>query len=383
MFKRGGNFLWLTIILFLYSISLALLSYINSAFLTSVLPLGWLGIIYPLGYYSSIVAIGGVEYVVRAWGLRRTFLVLLAVYVSCLLSIGLWPNAVSVFISFVVYIVSVMLIRFIFDLLIEADTVESATGRMRAWMLTAQNIGWLVSPFLAGVLVDSFSYSFLYLLTSLISLPIVFVAATQLRKVDEIVFVRMKTIKETIRFLKNNHDVRNIFLSSVVLYIFYGVMVIYMPIHLLSLGYTWSQIGFMFTIMLIPFVLIQFPAGWLADHVLGEQEMLLAGFMICGLATMGLFFVESFWPVTVLLFCTRIGASLIEILTESYFFKQVQVKHIDWIGVFNRSKPLGYMIGPMVATVVLSVFAYEYLFLFLGFFVLLAQYFPWHIRDTR
>ena len=56
----------------------------------------------------------------------------------------------------------------------------------------------------------------------------------------------------------------------------YAWMVIYTPLHMLDLGFTWEEIGQIFTIMLIPFVLVEYPAGWLADKYIGETEMMSA-----------------------------------------------------------------------------------------------------------
>ena len=58
--------------------------------------------------------------------------------------------------------------------------------------------------------------------------------------------------------------------------------------------------------MLIPFVLIEYPAGWLADKYLGETEMLTLGFVIIGIAVLALLQAATFWQVMFVLFLSRI-----------------------------------------------------------------------------
>ena len=135
-------------------------------------------------------------------------------------------------------------------------------------------------------------------------------------------------------------------------------MVIYLPLYLLNeIGLTWTEIGPIFTFMLLPFILFELPAGRLADKYFGEKEMLILGFIICGTAT---FFVAlgnspsiMYWALV--LFCTRVGAALIEIMTESYFFKHVNADNTDLISLYRLAMPITSAITP-IAVFVLRLF---------------------------
>lgn len=141
----------------------------------------------------------------------------------------------------------------------------------------------------------------------------------------------------------------------------------------------------MFAVMLLPFALLELPAGKIADRLLGEKELLAAGFIITAFFTalMSLTVAADivFW--TFILFMTRVGASLIEIMTESYFFKHVGGGDNTLIGFFRIMRPAAYIAGPLVGTIALVFVDFRFIFLILSAIVLLGLYYTSMIRDTR
>jgi MFS family permease len=90
-----------------------------------------------------------------------------------------------------------------------------------------------------------------------------------------------------------------------VLNFFFAWMVIYLPLLLAKeIGFSWDKIGFIFTIMLLPFLLFELPAGILGDRKLGEKELLVFGFVVMFISTLAipLLSVPAFWSWALLLF---------------------------------------------------------------------------------
>src|SRR3989338_7120911 len=173
----------------------------------------------------------------------------------------------------------------------------------------------------------------------------------------------------TILKVLRNRDIFGIFSANFILRFFYSWMIIYTPLYLHNhLGFSWSEIGPMFTIMLVPFVLLEIPAGRLADSRYGEKEIMSLGFIIAAVSTAALSFiaVKSFWLWASLLFLTRVGASLIEITTESYFFKHICSSNSNTLSFFRMTAPLALIFGPLSATAFLFFFDFKNLFLVLG-----------------
>jgi MFS family permease len=162
-------------------------------------------------------------------------------------------------------------------------------------------------------------------------------------------------------------------------------MIIYLPLLLSSeIGFGWDKIGVMFTIMLLPFLIFELPAGLLGDKKFGEKEILVLGFLIMFFATLVIPTISSpiFWLWALVLFGTRIGASLVEISSESYFFKHVKETDVGPISLFRMARPLSFILAPLIAIPVISFFSYSSSFYFLAFFTLLGLLFTPKV-DTR
>jgi len=129
-------------------------------------------------------------------------------------------------------------------------------------------------------------------------------------------------------------------------------MIIYTPLYLLELGFSWADIGKIFTVMLLPFVFLQYLAGYLADKKFEERDMIIFSLIVISLSTLSIFFLSSksliVWAL--ILFCTRIGASLIEILRDSYFYKRIDCRDVDIINFFRSVRPMAYIFGLLIAT---------------------------------
>ena len=84
-----------------------------------------------------------------------------------------------------------------------------------------------------------------------------------------------------------------------------------------------------------------------------------------------------------ILFITRIGASMVEIMSETYFFKKIDSSQIQIISVFRTAKPFAYVIGPVVATALLYFVEFKFIFMVLGFLMFYGLRFSLALKDTR
>jgi MFS family permease len=154
-------------------------------------------------------------------------------------------------------------------------------------------------------------------------------------------------------------------------------MIIYTPIYLYThLGFNWKQIGFIFAIMLVPFLFIPFQAGKYVDRV-GERRILMYGFTITALFTLLLFYIHghSVWIWALMLFITRIGAASVEVTSDAYFFKHIVSKNDEFVGVYRSASPVAYILGPLCAFVIfIFVPAFNYIYLILSVIMLFGIY---------
>jgi MFS family permease len=127
--------------------------------------------------------------------------------------------------------------------------------------------------------------------------------------------------------------------------------------------------------------------GYLADKKWGEKEILSVGFILMAITTGIISFINGgsliLWAV--ILFLTRIGAGMVEVMCSAYFFKQVDSFNVNIISFFRMSGPLAFIFGSLFATILLNSFSFDikYLFLILGLLMFLGLKFSLSLQDTR
>jgi MFS family permease len=261
---------------------------------------------------------------------------------------------------------------------------DRVTGSIRGTYLTLTNITLVLAPFVVSFLVKGNDYSLVYVISSLLMIPLYF-SIRKFRFVEEVKIHHIK-VRDTLGEYIKNKDLYNVFTAHALLQLFYGFMIIYTPIYLQKyIGFEWSEIGIIFMIMLLPFVIFELPVGELADNKYGEKEFMTIGFIIMGFFTLIISFVttKNFWIWALLLFMTRVGASLVEVSSESYFFKKVNKEKTDVISLFRMSRPLALMFAPIIATIVLQFIPFQYIFIVIGSIMIVGSRYALQLVDTK
>jgi MFS family permease len=257
---------------------------------------------------------------------------------------------------------------------------------VRGLYLTIYNLGWLVSPFLAGEILNYLNFQYIFLVSLILNLPLALILYFKFRHAENHYAHQTFNVAKTLAKILTRPGLRKIFTLSFLLQFFYAVEVVYIPIYLIqNIGLNWEQIGIIFTIMLVPFVLIQYPAGYLADKYFGEKEMLFIGLVLMGSTAIIMGFLNTsdlvIWSIV--LFISRIGASLFEIMRETYFFKKVDVDNIDIINAFRSTIPLAYLVAPALAITIIYYSQLNYLFVVMGVILLLGLWPTLTLKDTK
>ncbi len=285
------------------------------------------------------------------------------------------------------HIAVVPLILYILDIFLEHFSPKSATtGSVRGIFLTVSNVALVLSPFFISLLgVSENDFSYIYKLSSFFLFPLLFIFLFSFRTFRDPPYSHTSIRGELYRLFRNI-NIRSTVSANFLLQLFFSLMVIYFPIYITqTLGFSWSEFGLMLSIALLPFALLEFPIGLLADRKYGEKEMMGIGFVVIAIFGSLLSFVttRSFLIFTTFLFCTRVGAALVETTSESYFFKKTDEADADLTGLFRMTRPFAYLVGPLLALPLIALFSYQYVFVFLGVLMLFGLYFTASLEDTR
>ena len=367
------------------AVHFASVSYINSSLLGQFVGNNTLSILYILGSALGVVSLIMAPFLLRKFGSIFVFLFFVALEILAVFGLGSISLAYLVVLFFIIHMAADPMLYLCLDVNLEQEIkTEGTTGIKRGASLVISNIAWVLSPLALIFLINQSSFNKVYFLSGLALIPL-FIIIILFFKNTKKATVTDSNIFTAIKSLCKGGDKARIVGVQFILNFFFSWMVIYLPLLLnKEMGLGWDKIGMIFIVMLLPFVIFELPAGILSDKKLGEKELLATGFVIMFLSTLAIPMIQSptliVWML--ILFITRIGASLVEASSESYFFKQVKEEDTGLISLFRLTRPLSYVISPIFALPVVFLFSYSTSFYFLAFFTLLGLFFVPKV-DTR
>lgn len=360
------------------AVHFASVSYINSSLLGQFIGNGTLSILYIFGSLLAVISLLLAPFLLRKFGSILVFLFFIVLEILAVFGMGNVSLASLVIFFFIIHLSADSILYFCLDINLEQETkIEGTTGSKRGVMLAISNIAWVLSPLALVFLINQNGFSKVYLLSGIALIPLFFLVDMFFKNTKK-ASVATSNILLAIGSLIKQKDQARIIIIQFILNFFYSWMVIYLPLLLnKEIGLGWDKIGFIFVIMLLPFLLFELPAGILSDKKIGEKELLIIGFIIMFAATFMIPTITTsiFWIWATVLFITRIGAALVEISSESYFFKHVKEENTGLIGIFRMSRPLSYVIAPLFALPIIYFFSYSTSFYFLAIFVLFGLFF--------
>jgi MFS family permease len=381
-----NNILNVTYLLgFIFSLHAFLPIYVNAPFLSTFTTERTISLIYALASLIGVLGFLAIPNILRRLGNYTAVLTFVFLELIAILGLVYSTNVYTAGIFLMLHIPLTRMIWFNIDVFIESVSVDSETGSIRGKLLTFANIALIISPIVTGWLLIDNEYWKIYILSAILLVPLAFLILLKFKNFKDPVYDQVPIIS-TFREIRTRKDIFNILRANFILRIFFAVMVIYTPIYLLEhIGFNWQEIGVLFTIMLLPYVLLEFPLGKMADKWFGEKEMLTIGFFITAIATMLISFTTNanFILWALILAATRVGASFIESMTEVYFFKKIDATDSHILGFYRLVQPLGYIIAPIIGSIALLFIDLRYAFLLFGIIVLWGLRYSLDITDTK
>lgn len=362
---------------FLFSMFAALPTFILLPYLSSFMPAAYTGLVIAGGALIALIFFPFQPQLVARFGAQKLALFFAIAEMISLLALATAPGVIAAVLLIAISISLQPFIYYELDLLLEATVAkEGTTGRVRALFLTAWNTGALAAPLIMGALLVSSNNAYGRVFLAAGALLVPFIVLFAARRLPEGDAPKISQMRDTFMCIMRDRDFAAVTFGHLFLYLFFIWAPFYIPAYLhIELGIPWSELGWMFSAMLIPYVLLQYPAGWISDRILGDKEIMFVGFLIAGgaLASVGLLSsASSIALVLFVLVLSRVGAALVEITTEGHFFRRVTEKDINSISIFRGIWPLANLIAPVVGSFILLFGNYQLLFLLTGGFVAIA-----------
>lgn len=375
-----------TLLLILHTFIVA---YINSSFLGQFISETGVGTIYTIGSALTVLIFLFVSRVLHRVGNYRLTLTLLVADFIAVMGMSYAESLRVAIPLFMVHLVTVPLIVFNIDVFMESliGNNESTTGARRGLLLTLTSLIGAIAPFLSSLLVDGAHnlFSTVYFVSAIVLIPIMVILTWFFSDFDDPPYHEIKVFS-AIRSFWVRYNVRAVFLAHFLLQIFFMFMVVYTPLYLTGhIGLSWKEFGVVMFFAQLAYVIFEYPIGLIADRFIGEKEMMSLGFLILALSTASLSYISSdaVWAWALVMFVTRVGASLAEVTTESYFFKQTKSSDAQIISFFRVTRPLAYVVGALIGSLALLYLPFNLIFVVAGTLMVPAIFFIANIQDTK
>lgn len=376
----------IAVIGFIFTLHIAIPIYSNSSFLSLFADARTIGWIYMAGAAAGILGYLAAPWIIRKVGNYATSLALVCIQIAIFYGLVASSSIKILAFLFILQIAIGSLISLTLDIFLEVYTDGHKVGTVRGLYITTLNASWVIAPLIGSMLIGvDENYRNTYLAALAMLFPLLYLIYRNFPRFKDPHYRHFSPWQLITRITHSKNWIR-LFTANLILQTFYAWMVVYSPIYLhKTIGFDWDEIGIILTVMLIPFVLIQYPLGKLADQKYGEKEMMSIGFLIMGIATMmlPLFTMKSVGLWAAMLFMTRVGAAMAEIMIETYFFKTVSAQDSAILGSFRITRHASYFIAPLITVIGLMFTTSPYLFTIVGVIALLGLYPALTIRDTK
>lgn len=396
-------FVALSALTFFFSAQVSLTIYVDSSYLATTIahtpamavmrlwqnPEDMVGTLYTFASLLTLLALLFAPKILRRVGNYRWMLSTIVLHVLLLLGLAMANTAWLIIPLFMVEAALVSVLYFNLDVFLERYSKDAETGMVRGLFMVIGSIAWLFPPIIAGTIIDRFGFQLVYLVGAAVVLPTIFIMVRYFSSFQDLVYADAPLMMSH-REILEHPDMHRILSANFFLHFFYAWMIIYAPLYFHNhLGVSYQDFGLLLTMALSAFVIFPYPAGWIADKLLGEKELMIGGFLLMA-ATSALIPMLASAKVglavwALLLFIGRTGASIVETMSETYFFKQIDGRSAGLIGYFRRSRPLAFIAAPITASILLQfgVIDLGSLFYLLAGIMLCALYFPLRLKDTK
>lgn len=363
-------------------------AYSASTYLEQFIGKGLVGLVFAVAALVAIVINLTIPRLLRKIGNVKTLLMIMTLLIISSLLTGAAINPTLTILAFIAYNALYPQIYFSIDIFMETliGDVEESTGSRRGLVLAIMSLAAFLAPIAMGYFVgEDANISSVYYVSAAVGVLFIALIIAKFRQFYDPPYETIR-VRDLVKASLKSRDISTVLMTQFLLQFFFTWAVIYVPIYLFDvLNFTWPEISQIIAAGLFAYVIFEYPVGLLADKKLGEKEMMAVGFMIIALSSVGIYYMTTTTVVAwmILMFVSRIGGSLVEVTTESYFFKQVKGYDSNLISLFRLMRPLGNLVGALAGSLALIFMPLSFIFIVLAFVMVIGMFTTLRITDSR
>lgn len=384
--RPSRSFAFIYLISVVFTFHTLLTAYSSSTYLEQYISKTNIGILYAIASLLSIILFLQLSPLLQRLGNTRITALFTIIAVIALVCLGL---GIHPLIAFVVFMAINPLLYLNIDIYSESTIGESEqeTGRKRGLTLTLMAIASVLAPlamgYLAGESHDQLADT--YFVAAIMGVVFLTIITLRFRHFTDPDYPHVP-LRSIVTSLRTQANIRSVVTAHFLLQFFFAWIVIYFPLYLATeLAVPISTLGTIIAAGLMAYVLCEYPIGILADRFWGEKEMMAIGFVVLALSSASISFMATVGTVgwMTIMFMSRVGASLVEVTTESYFFKHVTSGDASLISLFRITRPAANLTGAVAGSAALLVLPFPLLFIVLGVLMIPGVIIAAYLVDTK
>ncbi len=380
------GFVYLLAVIFSYHT--LLVAYNTSSYLGQYVNPTAVGVLHGAGALGAIAVFLVFPRLLNRYGNVVVGSIVMIISVLLLLVLALGSHPLVVIPALALFLVANPLIYLVIDVFSETliGKSEGDTGKKRGLTLALMSAAAVFAPLSMGYLMGSTEdYTQLFFASAGVGLLFLALVVGVFRQFYDPVY-ETPPLRPLLKAAWADKNIATVIASHFLLQLFFAWIIIYVPLYLSSvLHFSWQEIGVIIAAGLMAYVIFEYPIGIIADRYLGEQEMMSVGFLILAVTTAAIGVVGSLGIIgfMLLMFINRFGASLVEVTTESYFFKQIDGSNASLMSIFRLLRPAANVVGAILGAICLALLSFELFFIVGGFILTLGVFIPRYLIDTK
>jgi MFS family permease len=251
-------------------------------------------------------------------------------------------------------------------------------GEFRSFFGTFANAGLLMGALIGGFLAAGFEIRAPYFFAAiLLVVPLILVFGMKDGHSNTNKNQAVRDFLPVLKEFLQQRELKLLALCTMSLYFWYAVRWVFGQLFLLDRGFSYSIIGIWLAVSVLPFLLFQIPIGKLSDKI-GKSRIMCLGFLISTIFLIPLGFMSSISSLLATIFIVSIGTAFVEPLIEARVTDIVpKDRYGAYSGIFEFTKTLGLMLGPVGSAIFVYSFGISYSFIpaVVLFFILTAALF--------
>ncbi|MGD9276578.1 MAG: MFS transporter [Candidatus Pacearchaeota archaeon] len=295
----------------------------------------------------------------------------------------------SIFSSFILLILIVIPLAFFkslritsFGIIVKDYSKRKNLVKNEGFLYAVENIAWVIGPLIAGYLLSSYGFGFVFFITSLILLFSFFVVRFSKMKDSEI---KKKLdgdmMKNFIDFFRNKNRVFAYLLSGGVS-VWWSLIYIFVPVYIVEAGFSELLVGYFLFAIAVPLVLGEYYFSTLASRK-GFKKIFRIGYFIVGVFSLVCFFIFNIYVLLLILVLASFGMAMLESTTEAYFFDVLGKKqHLRFYGPFNTADTLLGSIARLSSSALLFFLPFKFIFILFSGFMIFNFVLTFFIKDS-